>query len=103
MANGERRQVKEILRGKMPVFRNRKLGAWHRCSRAYSPLILKRNRRNSIRPMASGGMQMPTPGNRSQPASDSKFSSLPERPQIDFEMYFFEEFLARAPALAEAL
>lgn len=53
--------------------------------------------------MVTQGMSMPTPGKRSQPVSDSEFTRLAERPQIDFEMDFFEELLTRAPDFAEVL
>ncbi len=46
---------------------------------------------------------MPVPSKRTPPASDSLVDQLTQRPQIDFEMEFFELLLARVPDFAEVL
>ena len=47
---------------------------------------------------------MPAPHKRSAPSSDDTvLKQLAERPQIDFEMDFYETLLARVPDFAEAL
>jgi tetratricopeptide (TPR) repeat protein len=54
------------------------------------------------------GIAMPNPSKRPNPSSNqlprgSALALLAERPQIDFEMEFFEGILARLPDFAEVL
>lgn len=46
---------------------------------------------------------MPTPSKRSPKAPDSLLSQLAERPQLEFEMEFFDRLLTRVPDFAEVL
>jgi len=46
---------------------------------------------------------MPTPSKRSPSSPDSLVAQLSQRPQIDFEMDFFEALLVKIPDFAEVL